>query len=120
MLIEYEIQNSYGALLFSFVFFNVMFSVARNTFARVLCLVVAMGTGIMPTPQIREKKPKIIVLTVLYVATEVAYDVAVYLNKITPISSEWQLGVSLPLSLANSVFFFWIVRSLEVTEKTLK
>ena len=50
MLIEYDIENSYGTLLFSFVFFNVLFSVARNTFARVLCLVLAMGNGIMPCP----------------------------------------------------------------------
>jgi hypothetical protein len=120
LLIEYEIQNSYGTLLFSFIFFNTLFSVARNTMARVLCLLVAMGIGLMPTPGIRKSRPKIITLTVLYVVTQAAYEVAVYLNKITPVSSSVQLGVSVPLTFTNAVYFFWIVRSLETTEKTLK
>lgn len=49
MLIEYEIQNSQGTLLFSFIFVNILFNTVRNTFARVLTLLVAMGTGIIGT-----------------------------------------------------------------------
>ena len=49
-----------------------------------------------------------------------AYLVAVYINKTNPLSPKMQLAVSLPLSLTNTLFFFWIMSSLERTKKTLE
>jgi K+-sensing histidine kinase KdpD len=45
-VIEYTIMNKYGTLLFSFIFISLLFSVMRNTFGRVLTLLVSLGTGI--------------------------------------------------------------------------
>lgn len=113
MVIEYETQNSQGTLLFSFVFFNIIFNVARNTFARLLILLLSMGVGLIPADKPRQHKAKIIILTVLYVVSNIAYLIAVYMNKINPLSPTIQLGVSIPLSFTNTLFFFWIVKALE-------
>ena len=43
---EYYITNTYGTLLFSFIFISLLFSVTRNTFGRVLTLLVSLGSGI--------------------------------------------------------------------------
>jgi hypothetical protein len=45
-----------------------------------------MGTGIMATPEMQGRRPKIIVLTILYVIADTAYHIAVYVNKTTPVS----------------------------------
>ena len=119
MVIEYEIQNSYGTLVFSFTFMNILFSTVRNTFARVLTLLVAMGTGITSNVEAHRQKPKILVLSILYFVANVAYLIAVYINKTSPLTPNVQLSVSLPLSMTNTMFFFWILRSLELTKKSL-
>ena len=75
-----------GALEFSFIFINIFFSVARNTFARVLILLMSMGTGIMATPNAHKVKPKLIALSILYFASNLAYLIAIYLNKTQPLS----------------------------------
>lgn len=90
----------------------------RNTFARVLTLLVAMGTGILGTQAL--PKARIFLLSLAYFVTNVAYLVAVYINKTNPLSPKMQLGVSFPLSLTNTMFFFWIMSSLERTKKTLQ
>ena len=108
-----------GSLIFSFIFINILFNVARNTFARVLTLLVAMGTGIRATSQSQRDRPKLIALSILYVCSNVAYLIAVQMNKTQPLSPTIQLGVSLPLSIANTLFFFWILKSLDETKKAL-
>lgn len=73
----------YGTVEFSFVSINIIFSVSRNTIARVLILVMAMGTGIISNEVIKmsEKKKLIIGLSFLYFASNVAYLVAIQINK---------------------------------------
>jgi hypothetical protein len=120
MVIEYEIQNSYGSLIFSFIFVNIFLNVARNTFGRVLTLLVAMGTGITVPLQWNKRRTLIIILSVLYLISNVAFLVAVYINKQHPISPTIQLGVSFPLSLTNTLFFYWILKELGETQKQLE
>eukprot|EP00347_Sterkiella_histriomuscorum_P004633 403359716 len=71
MVVEVYVLNQEGQLVFSFVFINILFSVCRNTFARVLTLLVALGFGIVITPQEAKDKyrTKIIILSVLYAIT---------------------------------------------------
>jgi ABC-type molybdate transport system permease subunit len=110
-------------LVFSFVFVNILFNTIRNTFGRVLTLLVAMGTGITSKEQqkqLRGSTWKIAVLSIIFAASNIVYLIAVYINRTRPLTPHMQLAVSLPLSLVNTVFFFWIVNALETTKKYLK
>ena len=51
MVYEVQTLNNEGSLATGFVVGNIAFSVSRNTFARVLTLLVALGFGILITPQ---------------------------------------------------------------------
>lgn len=67
---------------------NIGFSTLRNTFARVLTLLVALGSGIVITPQEVKNKYRleIVVLSVLYMLSNAAYLYALHLNQETPLS----------------------------------
>lgn len=56
----------------------------RNTFARVLTLIVAMGTGILGTQTL--PKARMLLLSLAYFITNVAYLIAVYINKTNPLT----------------------------------
>jgi Lung seven transmembrane receptor len=80
-LIEYWVTNANGTLLFSFVFINILFNVSRNTFGRVLTLLVSLGTGILAPMEIPSHKIKLIILSVAYFIANIAYLIAVYVNR---------------------------------------
>ena len=50
MVGELVAQNKYGDLNTSMIVLNIFFSVCRNTYARILTLLVALGFGITATP----------------------------------------------------------------------
>jgi hypothetical protein len=68
-----------------FVIINIIFSVFRNTYARVLTLLVAMGYGILVS-SVAKHHAKIAVLTLLYFASNIVYLVSLYINKTSPLS----------------------------------
>ena len=88
MLIEYEIQNIEGTLVFAFAFTNVIFNTCRNTFARLLILIVSLGVGIVITPQQCKDRYfiRIILLSILYSFSNAVYLVSLYINQTTPLS----------------------------------
>ena len=47
------------------------------------------------------------------------YLIAVYLSKTVELSMRTRLGVSLALSVTNTIFFFWILKALDITKKGL-
>ena len=84
-LVEYQFQNEMGKLYFSYVVVNICFNSVRNALARILTLVVAMGYGILVS-SILSQACKLAILTVIYVASNIAYLVAVQINRTQPIS----------------------------------
>lgn len=82
MVVEVYTLNQEGQLVFSFIFMNILFSVLRNTFARVFVLLIALGFGIVITPQQAKDKyrTKILILALLYAITNAVYLGALYYN----------------------------------------
>lgn len=75
MIVELYIINVQGTLVFSFILANIMFSICRNLFARVLTLLVALGFGIVITPEAASQKykTKIIILSSVYIISNAVY-----------------------------------------------
>ncbi len=80
-LIDYYVTNAHGAILFSFLFISILFNVARNTFGRVLTVLVALGTGIIAPSEIESHRVKLWLLSIAYFITNVAFLIAVYINR---------------------------------------
>jgi hypothetical protein len=88
--------------------------ILRNTFARVVTLVVALGYGIVIT-SISKYKTKILSLSFLYMASFAAYNGILYINHYSPVSAAVAMIVSFPLSVLNCFFAFWIYSAFRRT-----
>ena len=55
----------------------------------------------------------------MFFVSNTVYLIAVYLSKTVELSLRTRLGVSLALSITNTIFFFWILKALEITKKSL-
>jgi len=111
MYIEYDIYNDTGRRSVVFVVFNIFLSVIRNTSARVLTLLVALGYGITK-PTVEKYYSAIGILGFLHFVANAAYTSAIYLNHYAPLSKALLIVVSVPISITNTLFFYWIIYSL--------
>jgi hypothetical protein len=93
--------------------------VTRNTFGRILTLLVALGTGITTPANSPKQRALIIFLSILYFCANLAYLVAAYVHKTQTLSFTIAISVSLALSATNTIFFIWILKALGETKKKL-
>ncbi len=99
------------------MFISLLFNVTRNTFGRILTLLVSLGTGI--TVAAPRQRAAIIFLSLLYFVANLAYLIAEYIHKTQTLSFTVAITVSMALSATNTLFFFWILKALGQTKKDL-
>ncbi len=114
MFLEYSIFNTIGKRYFLFVAISIVFSALRNTLARVLTLAVSLGLSIT-VQNIEKYHVQIGVLSFIYFISNVAYMSVLYLSHHQLISIAVSLFVSVPISVTNGIFFYWILAALERT-----
>ena len=102
----YAYLNRYGVNSPWLSFLSIMMEILKNTSARVVTLIVALGYGIVIT-SIERYKTKIMSLSFLYMASFAAYNGILYINHYSPVSAAVAMIVSFPLSILNSFFGFW-------------
>jgi hypothetical protein len=88
--------------------------ILKNTSARVVTLIVALGYGILIT-SIERYRTKILSLSFLYMASFAAYNGILYINHYSPVSGAVAMIVSFPLSILNCFFGFWIYSAFRRT-----
>lgn len=110
----FNYSNNNGKLPGSMVGFLIIIEVLRNTFARVITLLVALGYGIL-IKTMGKYTQKVQALAFFYMISLAAYLGVVYINHSNPVSGSMIFLVSFPLSLLNSVFYFWIFLALRRT-----
>lgn len=106
--------NKYGFNSFWMIFFQVFVQVIRDTFSRVITLLVSLGYGIL-IKSISKYRNKIFVLTVLYMASLALYQAFLHINYFTPLSGIIMLITNLPLAVTDFIFCFWIWMALRRT-----
>jgi len=94
-------------------------NVLRNTFSKVVLLLVGLGYGIC-IRGIERYKSRIASLSFLYVISMAAYKGIFYINHNQPISVPVALIVFLPLSILNSFFCLWIFFAFRRSLRYLK
>lgn len=107
-------MNKVGVYSSFLTFASIAVEILRNTFARVVTLIVALGYGILITT-VEKYKTKILSLSFLYMASFAAYNGILYINHYSPVSGAVALIVSFPLSILNFFFGFWIYSAFRRT-----
>lgn len=110
----FNYDNSNGTVPGSMIGLSIIIEVLRNTFSRVITLLVALGYGIL-IKTMGKYEEKVLALAFFYMISLAAYLGVVYINHSNPVSGSMIFLVSFPLSLLNSVFYFWIFLALRRT-----
>jgi len=108
---QFDFYNSYGYYNSWLMGISVLLEVLRNTFARVITLLVALGYGILITTM-GKYQTKVMLLSFFYMIAHMAYLGLLYINQVSPVSGSMIFIVSFPLSVINSIFYFWIFMAL--------
>lgn len=105
---------------------SMLVDVLRNTFARVVFLLVGIGYGILITTM-GKYETKVLTLAFSYMISLSAYLGILFINNYSPVSKAMIFIVSFPLAILNSLFYFWIwatmrrtMNYLEKNEQTYK
>lgn len=93
--------------------------VARNTFSRVVALVVALGYGIVIS-SIKRYQNKIFIISFLYTCTLCAYLGILYSSSINPVLGSIIFIISIPNTIFNFIFCYWIYMGMKRTLGYLK
>lgn len=106
--------NNHGFNSIALVVAQVIVQVLRDTFARIITLLVSLGYGIL-IKTIERYFSKIFLISVLYVAA-LSFQLAVqHINYFTPVSGLFVLMSVAPLTSVDFVFCFWIFLALRRT-----
>lgn len=110
----YSYINRKGSYSAGITIMCMIIEICRSTFARVVTLVVALGYGIL-IKTIERYQNKILSVSFLYMASLAAYNGIMYINHSSPVSGPVAMIVSLPLSILNTFFGFWIYSAFRRT-----
>jgi len=117
--IEFDIYNGEGVRNSFLLILNVTLASTRNTMARVLMVVMALGYGITVS-QIDKYKMLIGVLGCFYWISYTVFTVLAYSNQYSAVSLSVLFFTSAIVSLVNSVFFVVVFVNLQHNLKQLK
>jgi len=88
--------------------------VTRNTFARVVTLLISLGYGIL-FKNLEKYLSKVLFLGFLYMASQSANMVLSHLNNNKPVSQSIKGISTLPNMILNFIFLFWTFLALKRT-----
>lgn len=92
---------------------------SKNTLARLLVLIVAMGYGVV-RPRLGGALKQIVAIGVAYFFLAAAYGVMHALGQTESKEQKTEMMVIIPLSVLDAAIFWWIFISLSHTMKTLR
>jgi len=111
--------NSHGYNHQGLVLAQILVQICRDTFARVVMLLVSLGYGIL-IQTINRYFNKIFIITILYMAA-LSFLLAVeHINYYSPVSGSFKLLALIPESTIDFIFCFWICLALRRTLNYLK
>lgn len=108
---EYSHFNNVGTRHLGVISFAIALSVLRQTVSRMLIMAVALGFQIIK-PSLGENKVRLIVLSVSYFVLECALELIVRYQQTHPLNDYYRILLTLPVSVLNAAFYWWIFISL--------
>lgn len=119
MFLEYDLYNDSGKRMMPLVAFCVFFTAFREMLANVICLLIALGYGIVMNV-LNRYSGKIGLLSFLFFIACSINTAAFYINQHKPLSKGMKVMMALPQFVLQIVFLMWIVSALLRTLTYLK
>ena len=116
---EYDVYNQTGKRMLPLTIFSVLFSAFRATLARLICLLISLGYGIVMNV-LNRYRSKVFLLTFLYFIAASINRAAFYINQHKPLSKSVKIMLYVPQGLLEVVFLIWTISALIRTLSYLK
>ena len=117
--LEYDFYNSNGKRLLPLTVFSVFFTALRETLSRLLCLLIALGYGIVMNI-LNRYTTRIGMMSFLYFIACSISRASFYINQHKPLTLSVKVLMLLPSLSLDGVFLLWIVNALLRTLSYLK
>jgi len=111
IFLEYDIYNGSGKRMIPLTAFCIFFTAFRETLANVLCLLIALGYGIVMNV-LNRYSGKIGLLTFLFFIASAINIVSFYVNQHKQLSHSVKVMMALPQFTLQVVFLIWIISAL--------
>ena len=115
----YSHINDTGLTSDALLYLSFAIEIARNTFSRVVALVVALGYGIVIS-SIKRYQNRIFIISFLYTCTLCAYLGILYSSSVNPVLGSIIFIISIPNTIFNFIFCYWIYMGMKRTLNYLK
>ena len=110
-LIDYWQWNDSGNRNVPLIVAAIMLTVTRLTLSRMLVVAVSLGWGVV-RPSLGNNTWKLIALGVLYFVCEGGLELVQRYSPLDADAEKWRLALIVPVSVLNSVFYWWMFLSL--------
>ena len=108
---DYWQWNSSGTRNVPFIVLAIMLTVTRLTLSRMLVVAVSLGWGVV-RPSLGNNTWKLVALGVLYFLCEGGLELVQRYSPLDADAEKWRLALIVPVSVLNSVFYWWMFLSL--------
>merc|ERR1719458_2376531 len=119
MYLEYNLYNESGKRTLSLAAFCVLFTAFRETLANFICLLIALGYGIVMNV-LNRYSAKIFLLSFLFFIACAINTASFYINQHKALSQSVKVAMALPQFIMQIIFLIWIVSALIRTLTYLK
>jgi len=109
--LEYDIYNQSGKRMLPLTAFSVFFTAFRETLARVICLLISLGYGIVMNV-LNRYSGKIGLLSFLFFISCAINTASFYINQHKPLSQSVKVMMVLPQLVLEIVYLVWIITAL--------
>ena len=110
-LIDYYQWNDAGNRNVPLIVTAIMLTVSRLTLSRMLVVAVSLGWGVV-RPSLGNNTWKLVALGVLYFLCEGGLELVQRYSPLDADAEKWRLALIVPVSVLNSVFYWWMFLSL--------
>ena len=117
--LEYDVYNQSGKRLMPLTIFSVFFSAFRETLARLMCLLISLGYGIVMNV-LNRYRTRIGLLSFLFFIANAINTAGFYINQHKPLSISIKFMMVLPQLCLDVTFLIWIANALIRTLAYLK
>ena len=102
--LDYYLWNASGSRNVTLIIIGILLTVSRLSVSRMLVVAVSLGWGVV-RPSLGKNKWRLIALGALYFCCETGLELIQRYSQIDASVEKWRIGLIIPVSVLNSVFY---------------
>ena len=109
--LDYYLWNASGQRNMPLIVTAILLTVSRLSLSRMLVVAVALGWGVV-RPSLGKNRWKLVTLGLVYFLCESGLEMIQRYSQIDASVERWRIALIIPVSVLNSVFYWWMFLSL--------